>query len=93
MYGLDFGGTIIDTPGIKNLTFSHLEEQDVVHNFVEIFRHSEHCKFSNCTHRNEPKCAVKQAVENQEISILRYENYLQILSEVEDQNYWERHEG
>lgn len=93
MYGLDFGGTIIDTPGIKNLTFSHLEEQDVVHNFVEIFRYSEHCKFSNCTHRNEPKCAVKEAVENQEISILRYENYLQILSEVEDQNYWERHEG
>lgn len=93
MYDLDFGGYIIDTPGIKNLTFSHLEEMDVVHNFKEIFKYSADCKFNDCTHRNEPHCAVKAAVENKEISYLRYENYLQILEEVEDQNYWERHQG
>lgn len=85
------GAHIIDTPGIKTLGFSHLEVMDVAHNFREFFILSENCKFGDCTHRNEPKCAVKDALENQEISQYRYENYLQILEEIEDQNYWERH--
>lgn len=93
MQQLDIGGRIIDTPGIKNLTFSHLEVMDVAHNFIEFFRLSDGCKFNNCTHRNEPKCAVKEALENREISSIRYENYLQLLEEIEDQNYWERHDG
>lgn len=93
MHELYEGGNIIDTPGIKNLSFSHLEVMDVAHNFIEFFRYSEGCKFSDCTHRNEPKCAVKQAIEDKEISMLRYENYLRILEEIEDQNYWERHQG
>jgi len=91
MFELEGGGRIIDTPGIKTLAFSHFEPLDVAHNFKEIFRFSEHCKFSNCMHRDEPKCAVKAAVEKEEISELRYMNYLQILEEIEDQNYWERH--
>ena len=66
---------------------------DVVHNFREIFKVSHGCKFSNCTHRNEPNCAVKEAVEKGEISELRFINYLQLLDEIEDQNYWERHKG
>jgi len=53
------------------------EPKDVTHNFRELFEASQDCKFGNCTHRNEPKCAVKDAIE--------------ILDEVEDQNYWERH--
>ena len=92
MFELEFGGKIIDTPGIKTLSFNNLEVMDVAHNFREFFKLSEECKFANCTHRNEPKCAVKEAVENLEISPLRYENYLQILQEIEDQNYWERHD-
>ncbi|GLR17724.1 ribosome small subunit-dependent GTPase A [Portibacter lacus] len=91
MFELTGGGRIIDTPGIKTLAFSHFEPLDVAHNFKEIFKFSENCKFSNCMHRDEPSCAVKAAVEDGEISELRYMNYLQILEEIEDQNYWERH--
>lgn len=90
MHPLDFGGYIIDTPGIKTLSFNNMEVMDVAHNFKEFFRESEDCKFANCTHRNEPGCAVKKAIENYTISELRYQNYLQILDEIEDQNYWER---
>ena len=90
MLPLDIGGYIIDTPGIKTLGFNNLDETDVVHNFKEIFIVSENCKFNNCTHRNEPKCAVKDAVESGFISSLRYNSYLNILDEIEDQNYWER---
>ena len=91
LFELDFGGRIIDTPGIKNLSFNNLEVMDVAHNFREFFELSKSCKFQDCTHRNEPQCAVKKAVENDDISSFRYENYLQILDEIEDQNYWERH--
>ena len=64
---------------------------DVAHNFREIFKASENCRFSDCFHRDEPHCAVKKAVEDGVISELRYMNYLQIMDEVEEQNYWERH--
>ena len=90
MFQLATGGNIIDTPGIKTLGFNHLEVMDVAHNFREFFETSEACKFSDCTHRNEPHCAVKQKIEEGEISELRYINYLTILEEIEDQNYWER---
>jgi ribosome biogenesis GTPase len=91
MFSLKQGGDIIDTPGIKTLSFNYLETQDVSHNFREMFQFSENCKFSNCLHRNEPKCAVKQAIDEGSISEYRYFNYLQILEEIEDQNYWEIH--
>ncbi len=91
MFDLSFGGHIIDTPGIKTLAFSHLEIMDIAHNFREFFAIADQCKFANCTHRNEPKCAIKTAVEHGEISHIRYQNYLGLLEEVEDQNYWERH--
>lgn len=91
MHELPGGGYIIDTPGIKALAFNNLEVMDVAHNFREFFILSQDCKFSDCTHRNEPKCAVKEAVNNGEVSELRYNNYLQIIQEIEDQNYWEVH--
>lgn len=91
MHPLDMGGQIIDTPGIKTLSFIHLEPNQVAHNFREIFALSPQCRFGGaCLHRNEPKCAVKAAVERDEISSLRYENYLYILQEIEDLNHWER---
>ena len=92
MHPLDFGGTLIDTPGIKMLAFNNLEPIQVAHNFREFFVLSNQCRFGgSCLHRNEPNCAVLEALERDEISDIRYENYLQILEEVEDQNYWERH--
>lgn len=91
MYELDFGGYIIDTPGIKTLSFNNLEPMDVAHNFREFFETSEDCRFGgNCLHRDEPGCAVKKAIEAGTISELRYMNYLAILDEIESQNYWER---
>jgi|SRR5690625_226810 len=92
MYFLDQQTEIIDTPGIKTLAFNNLEVQDVAHNFREFFEASDQCRFHNCTHRNEPSCAVKEAVEKGEISEVRYQNYLMILQEIEDQNYWELHQ-
>ncbi len=94
MHPLDMGGQIIDTPGIKTLSFIHLEPNQIAHNFREIFALSPQCRFGGaCLHRNEPKCAVKAAVERDEISSLRYENYLYILQEIEDLNHWERKKG
>lgn len=91
MHALDIGGFVIDTPGIKTLSFNNLEPMDVAHNFREFFLYSEDCRFNNCTHRNEPHCAVKHAIEQGWISTLRYNNYLLILNEIGEQNYWERH--
>ncbi len=90
MFPLTFGGYIIDTPGIKTLSFNNLSGEDVAHNFREIFEYSKNCKYNNCTHRDEPKCAVKEALEEEEISELRYINYLTLLEEMEEQNSWER---
>ncbi|MDG2448594.1 MAG: ribosome small subunit-dependent GTPase A [Saprospiraceae bacterium] len=89
MFEIKIGGQLIDTPGIKNLSFNHLDIMDVAHNFREFFAVAKECKYNDCTHRNEPKCAVLQAVEDEKISDLRYQNYIQILREIEDQNYWE----
>ncbi len=91
MYPLDFGGFIIDMPGIKTLSFNNLEPMDVAHNFREFFALSSECKYPNCLHRSEPACAVRAALETGEVSELRYMNYLKIIEEIEEQNYWERH--
>ena len=91
MHPLDFGGYLIDTPGIKTLSFNNLQPMDVMHNFREFFVLSEQCKFGgSCTHRNEPACAVKAALETGEVSDSRYDNYVKILEEVEEQKYWQR---
>ncbi|MCL4116878.1 UNVERIFIED_CONTAM: hypothetical protein GTU68_060629 [Idotea baltica] len=90
MHDLPDGGQIIDTPGIKTLSYNHFEVMDVAHNFREFFILSDSCKYNNCTHREEPKCAVKEAIEEGSVSELRYFNYLQIIVDIENQNYWER---
>lgn len=93
MFELDFGGFLIDTPGIKMLAFNNLTPLDVAHNFREFFEMSSACKFGGqCLHRTEPGCAVQKAVHSGELSELRYMNYLNILDEIENQNYWEIHE-
>jgi ribosome biogenesis GTPase len=92
MHSLDFGGFLIDTPGIKMLAFNNLEALDIAHNFREFFRLSDNCRFGgSCLHRQEPGCAVRQALESGDVSEIRYMNYLTILEELEDQNYWELH--
>lgn len=91
MFPLPFGGQLIDTPGIKTLSFNYLEPADVAHNFREFFAASQECKFGGgCLHRSEPQCAIKEGVEKGRFSELRYINYLTLLKEIEEQNYWER---
>jgi len=81
---------VIDTPGIKTLSFNHLTPKDLSHNFREIFTASKHCRFANCMHKNEPGCNVIHLVETGEIHPWRYNNYMVLLDEIKSQNYWER---
>lgn len=82
MYEWPFGGFSIDTPGIKEFGLVEMEKEEIQHYFPEIFELKSECKFDNCLHLNEPKCAVIQAVENAEIAPSRYENYLGFMEEV-----------
>ncbi|MCA0239030.1 MAG: ribosome small subunit-dependent GTPase A [Bacteroidetes bacterium] len=91
MFELDFGGRLIDTPGIKTLGFNDKDKANIAHSFREFFALSDDCKFGGaCLHRNEPGCAVHEALRQGEVSEQRYMSYLSLLEEAEDQNYWER---
>ncbi len=80
MHKINNGGYIIDTPGIKAFgIIDDIKKEDLSKYFPEIFKFSKKCKFNNCTHYHEPDCAVKEAVENEKISVNRYNNYLNIL--------------
>ena len=80
LHELSFGGFIIDSPGIKELGLVEMKKEEVGHYFPEIRAHMGDCKFNNCLHVNEPKCAVILAVEAGEISEERYHSYLGILN-------------
>ncbi len=80
-------GWIIDTPGIKGFGTIDFEREEVSHFFPEIFRRSADCRFGDCTHTNEPGCAVIEAVEHGEIAISRYESYLSILGDCSESKY------
>lgn len=90
LHSLDFGGNIIDSPGIKELGLVEMKKEEVGHYFPEIRDRMNDCKFNNCLHVNEPKCAVMKAVEDGEISEERYQSYLGILNGEEmDWKEWE----
>ena len=78
---------IIDTPGIKGFGTFDMEEEEVGHYFKEIFEYSANCKYGNCTHRHEPGCAVREAVEKHLISESRYISYLNMLEDKEEGKY------
>ncbi len=80
MFPLDFGGFIIDTPGIRELGTVEFVPQEVSHYFVEMRDLIHDCKFNNCLHVNEKNCAVKEALEQGKIHPMRYHNYLSILN-------------
>jgi ribosome biogenesis GTPase len=80
MHPLSFGGYIIDTPGIKEFSVVNMDKYEISHFFPEIFRKAADCKFHTCLHLNEPKCAVIEAVKNNEITLSRYHSYLSIMN-------------
>lgn len=80
MFDLPDGGTIIDTPGIRELGVFEIEDELLSHYFPEMRAELQNCKFNNCMHVNEPGCAIKKAVDENRISLIRYESYLSILA-------------
>jgi ribosome biogenesis GTPase / thiamine phosphate phosphatase len=86
MYDLRFDAKIIDTPGIKGFGIVDMEPSEISGYFPEFFKLKDQCKFNNCLHKEEPHCAVKAALEKDEISWSRYNSYLKIL-EGDDENY------
>lgn len=86
MFDLPFGAHIIDTPGIKGFGMVEIDKHELTDYFPEFFALKEDCKFNNCLHTDEPHCAVKEALENDEIAWSRYKSYLQIL-EGDEESY------
>jgi len=84
LHELDFGASIIDTPGIRGFGLVELEVAEIANYFSEFFALKLKCKFHNCIHKNEPQCAVKSALENGDIAESRYKNYLKMLVEEEE---------
>lgn len=83
MFELEIGGSVIDTPGVKEFGLVNMEQREISHFFPEIFTTSSNCKFGNCMHVNEPGCAVKKAQQAGTISESRYTSYLSILESIE----------
>ncbi len=77
-------GFLADTPGFSAIDFTPIKINDLCNYFVEFKRASVKCKFRGCQHIKEPKCEVKNLVEKQEITQSRYDNYLQMRSEIEN---------
>ena len=89
MIRLEGGGWVVDTPGIKGFGTFDMEPEELTSYFKEIFRFSQDCRFSNCTHTHEPGCAVLKALEDHYISQSRYQSYLSMLNDKDDSKYRE----
>jgi len=86
MFDLSFNAKIIDTPGIRGFGVVDMDEDELGDYFPEFFKLKEDCKFNNCLHVHEPHCAVKAALESDDVAYSRYRSYLQML-EGEDETY------
>ena len=84
------GGWLIDTPGIKGFGTFDIEPEELTSYFPEIFKFSQDCRFSNCTHTHEPGCAVLQALEDHYIAQSRYQSYLSMMDDKDEGKYREK---
>ncbi len=80
LYHIPSGGDLIDSPGIREFQLDELTDKEILSGFREFKPFIGQCKFRNCAHINEPKCAIKTAVETGDIHSLRYHNYLQLIN-------------
>ena len=84
MFDLPFNARIIDTPGIKGFGLVDMEKDEIGDYFPEFFQLKGGCKFNNCLHLDEPRCAVKEALENEQLAPSRYKSYVQMITGEED---------
>ncbi len=84
MFDLSFDARIIDTPGIRGFGIFDMEKDEIGDYFPEFFKLKSECKFNNCLHLDEPKCAVKEALENNEVGWSRYKSYVQMVTGEDD---------
>jgi ribosome biogenesis GTPase / thiamine phosphate phosphatase len=87
MFDLPQGGAVIDTPGMREFGLVDIEKQEVSHYFPEMRDRLNNCQFNNCLHFNEPGCAIKQAVNDNEIHEDRYVSYVGIMESIEEKSY------
>lgn len=80
-----FGGAVIDTPGVREFAMIDVVKEEIQHYFPDIFEKKQDCKFYNCLHENEPKCAVLAAVEDGTLEESRYYTYLKLMEEADDE--------
>lgn len=88
LHPLDFGGYLADTPGVKTVVLFEQQEINLDQCFPEFLPFLDECKFSNCTHDHEPKCAVRAGVENKKIHAARYESYIKMLRDIQSGIRW-----
>ncbi len=79
---------IVDTPGFSSLSVFNMEKEELKDFYPEFAKYEDECRFRGCSHINEPDCGVKNALQNGNISPMRYENYVQIYGELKSQKKW-----
>lgn len=87
MFPLPDGGWLIDTPGVKGFGTFDMHQEEISHYFPEIFAISKDCRYDDCSHTNEPGCAVLAAISEGRINPSRYASYLSMLSDESDNKY------
>jgi ribosome biogenesis GTPase len=87
MFDLPAGGKIIDTPGMREFGLVDVSKQELSHYFPEMRQRLQNCQFNNCLHVNEPGCAIKDAVADEEIDEERYVSYVNMLDSIEERSY------
>jgi ribosome biogenesis GTPase len=93
MYDLEEGARIIDTPGIKGFGLVDMEKEEIGDYFPEFFALKGECKFNNCLHLDEPNCAVKDALERDEVAWSRYKSYVAMVIGEDDTYRMDNYEG
>jgi len=87
MFDLPLGGSVIDTPGMREFGLVDVSRQELSHYFPEMRERLGNCQFNNCLHTNEPACAIKEAVSNGQIHEDRYVSYVNILESIGEKSY------